>query len=295
MSKGAPYDAVRFSDWITLLGFFPEQEALQMIRSQGFEIADDQEWLEKIRAANLAVNRISGRVGLKPRIEPLDDRFAARITTLEAEPTFQEHMAGMKSKRFALLELASIHCFQTQLNAEYIKTLVESAPEPEDTEATVKFCLPTKEERPKTQMLASVNPTSNTFSAVTENLDLRIVGNVQGEDQVSGRKFFGFAYGFGLPQISVVEYKGLFMIKNGYHRAYALLKKGHKFLPCLLLSTDSFQSTGAQLPGFFSIDLLTSDKCPVLSDFGTEAVVLVPRRRLRVMVSIHAEIQVVPV
>jgi hypothetical protein len=273
-----------------------EQEAIQNITSQGVEATTTmEEWLGKIRSANEVVRRISNRVKTIPEIEEFDERFQERFKKLENEPTFQEHVTGAKSKRLGLVELASLHCFQQQLNVEYIESLVQSAPDPDELEATVKFCLPTLEERQKTKVLTSFNQDNNTFTAVSENRDLRIIGMVQGEDESSKRKFTGFAYVFGLPQVSVVDYKGVLLIKNGYHRAFALLKKGHKFLPCLLLSTDNFQFTGAQRSGFFPIDLIMSDKSPILSDFNTEAAVLVPRRRIRVMATIHAEIQVVPV
>jgi hypothetical protein len=116
---------------------------------------------------------------------------------------------------------------------------------------------------------------------------------VQGEDPQTGRRFFGFAYGGGLPQMSVVDYKGLCMIKNGYHRAYALLEKGHKFMPCLILKTDNYQVTGAAGVGFFGFELLLSEQSPIMDDFLSSAAVVYPRRLVRTIVSIHGEVQVV--
>src|SRR5438093_239491 len=85
---------------------------------------------------------------------------------------------------------------------------------------------------------------------------------------IAARNCFGFAYGGGLPQMSVVEYQGVYMIKNGYHRAYALFERGHKSLPCILLRTDNYNATGAIGPAFFSIDVMMSDRSPLLSDFS---------------------------
>jgi hypothetical protein len=94
--------------------------------------------------------------------------------------------------------------------------------------------------------------------------------------------------------MSVVEYKGMYLVKNGHHRALALLKKGHKFLPCLLLSTDDYQFTGGEAPGVLPMELAMSDKSPLLSDFLSPAAVIMPRRRLRIMITVHSEAQVVP-
>jgi hypothetical protein len=295
MSKEAEKDKVLYSDWMTLLGFLGEAEALQHIQGQGVEpVTTPVEWLEKIRAARETVLKLTGRLGVQPIVKELGKEFDSRFRQLREDPTFPEHLAGMKSSTFALVELAKIHGFQLNANSEYVDSLVRRAPDPSDIEETVKFCLPTRDEGSKTQVLSSFNPTTNTFAAITQNLDFRVAGNVQGEDPVTHRAFAGFIYSGGLPQMSVTQYKGMYLMKNGYHRALALLKKGHEFLPCLLLSTDSYQSTGGQAPGFLPIDLVMSDKSPIMSDFLTSAAVMVPRRRLRIMITVHSEVQVVP-
>src|SRR5439155_2629740 len=104
---------------------------------------------------------------------------------------------------------------------------------------------PSNKVKPLDPLLVNFNPVTNTFNIVTDNLDFRIVGNVQGQDPQSGRRFFGFALGSGLPQISVAEYKGRYLLKNGYHRAYVLAKAGHERIPVLLVSVNNYADTGA--------------------------------------------------
>lgn len=295
MSEEAKEDPIHYCDWLALLGFEAEQDALRLIQDAGFKKFSSDKWLPKIRSAISIVNTISNRREVKPEIKELDQKYNDRLTKLRDEPIFKEYLVGTTSHRFALVELEKLHCFQKILNLEYIDTLTKKIPSPEYIDETIKLCLPTQDERQKIEILTVFNQNTNTISMITENLDFRIIGNVQGEDPVTGRKFSGFGFGFGLPLMSVVEYKGMFLLKNGYHRAYALLKKGHKFLPCLLLSTDSYQFTGAQLAGFFPIDLIMSDKSPILSDFKTDAGVLMPRRRFKVVISVHGEAQVLPV
>ncbi len=232
---------------------------------------------------------------VQPSVKEFGPEFDARFTQLKSDPTFPEHLIGMKSNRFAMVELAKLHCFQLNVNMEYVDSLVARAPEPSDLPETVKFCLPTRDEVGKTAVIASFNPNTNTFAAVTQNLDFRVAGQMQGEDPITHRAFSGFIYGGGLPQMSVVEYKGMFILKNGYHRAVALLRKKHEFLPCLLLSTDGFQFTGGQAQGFMPIDTIMSDRSPVLADFLSPAAILVARRRLRLMITVHSEAQIIPV
>jgi hypothetical protein len=296
VTKESDADPVHYCDWLSLMGFMKEQEALQTIRGQGIEGLDEGEWQKKIRQANLAASMISGRLGVKPDVRELDPHFNGRVEAIKKETTFQEHLIGVKTMRFALVEMSKLRCSQTMLNTEYVESLTASAPPQEDLDATVKFCLPTRKEKRDAKVISvlSLGTTSNTSSLISENLDFRVIGKVDGEEASTGRRYTGFGFGFGLPQMSVVEYKNQLIIKNGHHRAYALFKKGHKFLPCLLATTDNFQSLGIQGAGFFPVELMLSDWSPMLSDFDTDVAVPFPRRRMRVMITIHAETQVVP-
>jgi hypothetical protein len=295
-SKEVAADPLHYVDWLTLLGFMTEDDALKFVRMQNIGNASrTSDWVESIHLAREVAGRVSGRMECKPETKEISPEFRSRLSKLEAESMFKQHSAGMKSLSFALVELSKVHTFQTMINIEYANSLMANAPEADDLEGTLKFCLPTESERPKTPMTTSYNPNSNTFSAVTDNLDLRILGNTHTEDPVNHTPIAGFYYGFSLPHTTVVEYKGVMLLKNGCHRAYALLKKGHRFLPCLLGTTELFQVTGAQVPGTFPLSTIISDKSPILSDFDTDAAVAVPRRRVKVMATIHAEVQVVPI
>ena len=270
---------------------------MNIIRSQGIPLNTIKERAlsQQIHLANECVNSLEGRRRLQPQITELANaEIQDRRKKLEEDPTFREHLVGIREYSLALVEIGNLHSFQPNLNLEYIDRLMEKAPAPGDMAGLLKFCLPVRAELPKSAALGNFNPSSNTFTLTSENLDLRILGSVQGEEPTTGRNFFGFAYGAGLPQMSVVEYQGVYMIKNGYHRAYALLESGHTSLPCLLLRTDNYAATGAVGPGFFSIDIMMSDRSPVLSDFSSRAAVEYERRPLRVIVSIHAEMQIIP-
>ncbi len=289
---------LRHSDWKSLLGFYTEAEAMNMIKSQGIPLDSDKEQTltEQIRKAVEYVKSLTGRRTLRPAITDIPDKdFVDRRKKLEAEPTFREHLVGIHEHSYAFVEIDKLHAFQPNLNIEYIDRLKQTAPSPGDIEGLLRFCLPMRDELPKSPALGNFNANSNTFTLTSENLDLRIIGAVQGEEPTTGRNFFGFAYGKGLPQMSVVEYQGMFMIRNGYHRGYALLERGHKSFPCIHLKSDNYNATGATGAGFLPIDLMMSDRSALLTDFSSPAAITYPRRLMRVIVSIHAEVQVIPV
>jgi hypothetical protein len=280
-----------------LLGFFTEAEAFNILKSQGFQFSpkQEEELNTKVREALKHVSTIVGRRAVISDVKEIPVQYMAdREERLRNEPAFAAHLIDMSEFSLSQVEIGNLHVFQPNLNMEYVRRLVAKAPEPGNLTDLLRFCLPLREEAERFPVVGGFNPNTNTFTLMSENLDMRILGPVEGEDPKTGHRFFGFAYGGGLPQISVVDYKGVLMIKNGYHRAYALLEKGHKFMPCLLLKTDNYQATGAAGKGFFTFELMLSDQSPILSDFQSPAAVAYPRRLIRVVASIHGEVHWVP-
>ena len=295
MSEGA--FEYPFQNSKSLLGFFTEAEAFNILKSQGipFTPKQEEELNTKVREALKHASTIAGRRAVVPDVKEIPVQYMAdREQRLRNEPTFAEHLIGMSGVSLSQVEIGNLHVFQPNLNMDYVKRLVAKAPEPDNLADLLRFCLPLREEVEKFPVVGGFNPNTNTVTLMSENLDMRMLGQVQGEDPKTGHRFFGFAYGGGLSQISVVDYKGVFMIKNGYHRAFALLEKGHKFMPCLLLKTDDYQATGAAGTGFFSLELMLSDRSPILSDFQSPAAVAYPRRLIRVVASIRGEVHWVP-
>ena len=118
---------------------------------------------------------------------------------------------------------------------------------------------------------------------------------VQGKDP-GGPAFTGFAIGSGLPQMSVAEFQGRYILKNGYHRAVALLRAGITEAPCLVVHAKNYNATGANAPGFLPRELILSDKPPRLEDFNSaEAAVPYPRRLTKAVIVIQAQRLMIPV
>lgn len=290
--------ASRYPMWRYLAGFVSEGEAWAYVTGQGVKNSpeDELKLRKEIQSAGSFVASLPDRSDISPRMSALPDSARERLSKLEAEPTFKEQLQGIKSHEWTYIELAKLRCFQQNLNMEYVQDLVERVPNQTDLEAVLRFCLPLMSERPKTEIPIGFNPTTNTYTIVSENLDFRILGTVGGEAQDPNgtkRPFVGFLYGFGLPQLSVAEYRGAYVIKNGYHRAYALLEAGHTRAPVLLVHAASYAAVGGAIPGFLPADLVLSSKPAVLPDFRTPAAVDVPRRRMRIVISVHGEAQII--
>jgi hypothetical protein len=64
--------------------------------------------------------------------------------------------------------------------------------------------------------------------------------------------------------------------------------------PFIVLETDESKNTGINQPGFFDYDTI-SQYSPILEDFDSKAALILPRRRIRAILSIHGEIQFLPI
>ncbi len=289
----------RYPEWRYLAGFATEQDAWTYVNGQGIVLSEDEQkdLREKIRRANATVSSLPDRAGIRPDVRPLPPGASDRIAKLEAEPTFKDHLQGVTSHEWGLVELSTLRCFQSNINLEYVQDLRKRAPNPGDIEGLLRFCQPLLAEREKAPLPIGFNQSTNTWTIVSENLDLRIAGNIAAEAKpdptAPPRPFVGFVYGFGLPQLSVGEYNGALVIRNGYHRAYALLEAGHTHIPVLITHVPNYQSTGGGGPGFIPSHVVLSSRPPLLKDYFTDAAINVPRRRLRVVVSVHGEVQVI--
>lgn len=283
--------------WIALFGFMTETEAVEYVKRQGMLLTDAEfaEVREKAKAARDYVAALPERSGLRPQVSPSPPASSAHLESIRKEPTFQEHLAGATQSEFAMVEVGKLVAFQAFLNCEYLESLAKRVPPLDDNDGLLRFCLPLRSDKVGESLLANVNPDTSTYSASTDNLDYRIIGNVQGEDPASGRKFAGFAYGPGLREMSVAEYNGRYILKNGYHRALALRKADHRFIPVLVVKVPTYNLTGANRPGFFPSDVVMGPKPAIIDDFSTPAAVAIKRLKLKMVVSVHAEVQAIPV
>jgi hypothetical protein len=270
----------------------PEQQALAYIHTASLERPEpDQEWLSRIAAAR---SHVAGRP--RPAVDDaspaaLPPKYSGHIEALQQNPAFKEQLAGAASFRLASISLASLRCSQGTLNQAYVARLLKDTPEPSDQEGTLDFCLPAREDSRGTRVTWSTSSASFSTVLVSENLNFRVAGMAQGDDNVTGRKLTAVVYSFGTPQISVSEYKGRYIIVNGHHRAYALLKKGHKTTPCILLSHDDYFQRGPLSHTVIPPETVLSDKPPLLNDFDSPGAITVTRRKSIIVINVHAEAQ----
>jgi len=78
----------------------------------------------------------------------------------------------------------------------------------------------------------------------------------------------------GSPFFEVAQYAGRWFLRDGYHRAYRLLRAGIFQLPAVIVRARTLEELGAVQPQFFSEAILLSEHPPFVSDFLNDALTI---------------------
>jgi len=85
--------------------------------------------------------------------------------------------------------------------------------------------------------------------------------------RVTGDPATPIAVHAGSPFFEVAEYAGRWFLRDGYHRAYALLRAGVFHIPAVIVRARTLAELGAVPPQFFPERILLSEHPPSVSDF----------------------------
>ena len=77
----------------------------------------------------------------------------------------------------------------------------------------------------------------------------------------------------GSPFFEVARYRSRWFLRDGYHRAYTLLRAGIFQLPAVIVQVRTFEELGATRPWFFPEEILLSSSPPCVTDFLDDALI----------------------
>jgi hypothetical protein len=100
-------------------------------------------------------------------------------------------------------------------------------------------------------------------SLYSSNPDLQLrLDPERGNAELSPLLLYG-----GSPFLEVAELRGRWFLRDGYHRAYNLLRMGVHHVPAVVISARSIRELGATEPHFFCEEELFLDRPPRVIDF----------------------------
>lgn len=80
-----------------------------------------------------------------------------------------------------------------------------------------------------------------------------------------------FFVSLGTSYVQIARYQGRYFLRDGYHRAVALLRAGTTLVPAVVIDAPTFQYI-VPTPGLFDHEVAFSDHAPALTDFWDDLV-----------------------
>jgi hypothetical protein len=156
--------------------------------------------------------------------------------------------------------------------------------EPEDLAGIASVTLPIEAPLP---LAVGYDPVRKNWNCVSTNHNLQVLAPMNKKDDQLGPGGVGFAIGVPPSFMQVALFDGRFILRDGYHRAYGLLRSGISVVPSFVREFPSVD--GLLLNGLMPAALFLGAKPPVLADFFDDAVSTTRLRpTLRKVVSIQA-------
>jgi hypothetical protein len=94
----------------------------------------------------------------------------------------------------------------------------------------------------------------------------------------------------GSSYLTAARYKGRIFLRDGYHRATALLNNGVTDVPCIFIEARTFEEVAAPGAGFLSYETVFGMHPPLLPDFWDPAVAAEVRQiELRKVIRIRGD------
>lgn len=281
--------------WRALVGFMSLDEAAnQAARAVvGLDPVSMNRIRSLLEAARRHVQEIESPREQGQITSILPDSLRSSADRLLAGQDYEQHAkSGGTPVEVVMVEPSKLVVVQQWVDMVQIEALSRRLPSENDLDSLFEFCLPERSEGDDPMVFSGVG--GGTFTVVSPRVDFTILRPVQGVQNDASKPFIGFVLGSALPHMSIVEHQDRFILRNGHHRAVAFAAAGFKRIPVTLLRFGSYAGSGFNRPDFFPQELLLSKKPPMVCDFLGPAAMDVPRRKLRTVITVHAQVQHIP-
>jgi len=205
-------------------------------------------------------------------MEPIPTSHQAYVEELARSPLVTP-FASMKPA-FALVEIESLLAYQFHLELPRSQMLAGSAKPTLDE--MFRICLPHHPEAVPYRCVVQTNG----VLVESRSLNLRMLGMLDPKDGAAG-----IAFGSASPLVQVAQFNGRAYLRNGFHRAYALRKRGATHMPSMLLHPKGVSELGARGNGeTFGLPLLESANPPSVGHYCQDRAYELPIRVGRRMI-----------
>jgi hypothetical protein len=247
-----------------LIGWMPPDQACTALLGGQAGVPVPIEVLARARRARDAVEQRSGGLNQSGLLSDLPPELNAYTTGRMAHPALAAFVA--EGWRPQLADLRRVVALQPQVFADHADRAAAISGV-DDLRGIAEVSMPF----PKpTQLPCQFDPVKRTWIFSSPNQNLRVISHYGGEVQ-PGVAVFGFAIGVQPSMMQVVRVQDRLLLRDGYHRAHALLLRGIHEVPVLFREFPSVEELGIG-PGMLVHGEILGDRPPTLSDYFDDEV-----------------------
>jgi hypothetical protein len=223
--------------------------------------ADDAGLVEQDRARIEAARRVvaSRPVGIdqKGLVEPPPPELDPHLAALRLAPAAAAYFS--EGWEVAVVDLTRVCAFQPFV---YTEDALERTSTVSDLTTAAMITLPLPQDNENLPVTYDQN--QKTLTVVSRNPNLRVTGVFCAP--VNGQPLLGFHVQMVPSFLQVAQYQGRYYLRDGYHRAYGLLRRGVQHVPAFVRRVPTFEQLG-MLPGMLPHDAVFGERPPTLQDF----------------------------
>lgn len=247
-----------------LIGWMsPEAAALTMVGRQ-VNVAPMPEQVERARRARESVATRPVGVQQTGIIKPFPVQLSNHEAKLRGHSAAGPYFA--EGWQVGVVDLRCVCSFQPLVFTDNADRRTEDV-DPTDLRSVAQVSLPLPEATP---LPVQFDPLRNVYMFSSTNPNLRIIGNFNAE-VAPGVNGFGFVVGVSPSFMQVAHFHGRYFLRDGYHRAYSLLRRGIHIVPILVREFGPTEEIGVP-GGMLTQGAYLGDRPPTLGDFLDEEV-----------------------
>lgn len=254
-----------------LIGWMKPPDAHALLASSDQAPAPQAQHFEMAARARTAVSARPDGVDQTDLVTPRPPELEAHVAALRSTPNgMQMFNEGWE---VALVDLTRVCAFQPFVNSDQAIERVEGI-NCSDITALASLTLPPDVPN---QLPVHFDQSRQAFIMKSPNMNLRVIGPIPPSPAQSG---LGFVIGAGPSYLQVGRYSERFFLRDGYHRAYGLLRSGVSVVPAFVRTITAFEELLPDPRLMLPQDAYRGTRPPVLPDYLDDTVsasVLVPR------------------
>jgi hypothetical protein len=251
-----------------LLAYANQQEAINhLVNSVPPSPTEVAEVTARWQAATSSLDIGGPRPPVEPEAKSLPSGLENWAERVSSSAQFQ-FLLGKLRPEFAILSISHLVAIQ-----KFVYSDADRQDPPKAQDLPELFRLTTPEYKVTTSATIK-DEGSLSYTMASENPNLRVGGMAESEVMVttqSGAQMplhvYGYFATYGGPWMQVARLQDRWFLRDGYHRAYNLLKHGIDRVPCVVVSAGALADLGFVRAGFVGPEVLLGDRPPRVGDF----------------------------